>query len=79
VLELARSLLANSFGGVVVTYFRISEPCEFIRLLLTPTVLFSGGMPKRGRLGLSSICLGEPRSAIIVKMISGQAMISSEA
>jgi hypothetical protein len=58
VLELARSLLANSFRGVVVTYFRISEPCELIGLLLTPTVLFSGGMAKRGGVGLVKYLLG---------------------
>jgi hypothetical protein len=58
VLELARFLLANSFQGVVVTYFRISELCELIGLLLTPTVLFSGDMPKRGGVGLVKYLLG---------------------
>ena len=78
-LELARFLLANSFRDVVVTYFRISEPCELIELLLTPTVLFSGDKPKRGGVGLVKYLLGESRNAARIKMISGQARISGEA
>ena len=79
VLELARSLLANSFRGVGVTYFRISEPCELIGLLLTPTVLFSEGVPKRRGAGLVKYLRGESRSAARLKMISGQTRISGEA
>lgn len=78
-LELARSLFANSFRGVDVTYFRISEPCELIGLLLTPTVLFSGGVPKRRGAGLVKYLRGGSRSAARLKMNSGQARISVEA
>jgi hypothetical protein len=54
-LELARFILVNSF--------RRSETCEFTGLLLTPTVLFSGGISKRGGVGIVKYLLGELRRA----------------
>jgi hypothetical protein len=55
VLELARFILTNSF--------RRLETCEFIGLLLTPTVFFSGGISKRGGVGIVKHLLGESRRA----------------
>jgi hypothetical protein len=58
VLELARSLLANSFQGIVVLcifgYRSLANSSD----CCSRRLLFSGGMPKRGGVGLAKCLVG---------------------
>lgn len=79
-LELARSLLANSFRGCRYYVFSYIEALRTHRTAAhADCALLWRHAEKRVVLGLSSICLGESRNAARIKMISGQARISGEA
>ena len=54
-VELASSLLANSFRGVMNS---CSERCPEVGLLLEPSEAFAGGITKRGGVGLVRYLLG---------------------
>lgn len=77
-LELARSLLANRFRVSLLRIFvyrslaNLSDYCS--RRLCSSLE----ACRKEAVLDLSSICLGESRGAAGIKVISGEARISSE-